>query len=88
MAQLSEPIQHLLRREQCWTLTELVGTEVSELEYRTMGWPHPRRLILVRHRLAERPTAGGKTLFDLPGYTFQALVTSLPTTESPLAVWR
>jgi hypothetical protein len=88
VAQLSEPIQHLLRREQCWTPTELVGTEVSELEYRTMGWPHPRRLILVRHRLAERPEAGGKTLFELPGYTFQALVTSLPTTESPLAVWR
>jgi hypothetical protein len=88
VAQLSEPIQHLLRREQNWTPTELAGTEVSELEYRTLGWPHPRRLILVRHRLAERPEAGGKTLFDLPGYTFQALVTSLPSSEPPLAVWR
>lgn len=88
VAQLSEPIQRLLRREQTWTPTKLAGTEVSELEYRSMGWPHPRRLILIRHRVAERPQAGGKKLLDVPGYVFQALVTSLPASEPPLAVWR
>ena len=88
VATLSEPIHNFLRREQCWTPTELAGTEVSELEHRRLGWAQPRRLILIRHRLAERPEAVGKTLFDLPGYTFQALVTSLPASESPLAVWR
>jgi len=32
---------------------------------------------------------GGKRLLDVPGYRFQALVTSLPgTTHPPLAVWR
>jgi len=29
-------------------------------------------------RIAQRPEAGGKTLFDLPAYRFQALWTNLP----------
>ena len=49
-------------------------------------WPHPRRLVLVRHRLADKDRAGGKKLIDVPGYLFEALVTSLTT--SPLEVWR
>ena len=87
-AQLSEPIKNLLRAGLVWTPTELPGTDVAELEYQTLGWPHPRRTILIRHRLAERPGAGGKQLIDVPGYLFQALVTSLPASERPLAVWR
>jgi hypothetical protein len=61
---------------------------VAEVEYRALSWPHPRRLILLRHRVAERPQAGGKQLLDVPGYVFQALVTSLPVSVPPLAVWR
>ena len=38
--------------------------------------------------MAARPDAGGKKLIDVPGYDFQALVTSLPPSEPPLAVWR
>ncbi|MBC7366167.1 MAG: transposase [Undibacterium sp.] len=64
------------------------GTKAAETEYQTLGWPHPRRLILSRHRVAERPGAGGKKLIEVPGYLFQALVTSLPASEPPLAVWR
>jgi len=35
-------------------------------------------------------TPGGRReeLLDVPGYVFQALVTSLPASELPLAVWR
>lgn len=88
VAQLSEPIKNLLRGGLVWTPTEVAGTEVAELEYQTLGWPQPRRLILIRHRVAERPDAGGKKLIDVPGYVFQALVTSFPTSEPPLAVWR
>ena len=47
-----------------------------------------RRLILIRQRVAERPTAGGKLLLEVPGYRFQALCTNLPGTIDPLAVWR
>ena len=88
VAKLTVPIQSLLRHELVWTPTELAGTDVAEVEYRALGWPHARRLMLLRHRVAERPGAGGKKLRDVPGYVFQALVTSLPTSVPPLAVWR
>lgn len=87
-AQLSEPIKTLLRADLAWTPTELAGTQVAEVQHRTLGWEKPRRVILIRHRVAERPQAGGKKLIDVPGYVFQALVTSLPASEPPLAVWR
>jgi hypothetical protein len=88
VAQLSEPIRNMLRGELVWTATEVSGTDVAEMAYQTLSWSQPRRLILIRHRVAERPDAGGKKLIDLPGYVFQALVTSLPASEPPLAVWR
>ena len=88
VAQLSQPIKKLLRGDLVWTPTEVPGLEVAEMVHQTLGWAQPRRLILLRHRVAERPEAGGKKLIDVPGYVFQALVTSWPTSEPPLAVWR
>lgn len=38
--------------------------------------------------VAEKKRAGGKVLIDVPGYTFQALVTNLPESVAPIAVWR
>ena len=72
-----------------WTPTEVPGTEVAELAYQSMSWPHPRRLVLLRHRVSDDEERGGKRLLDVPWYRFQALVTSLPPgTHPPLAVWR
>jgi hypothetical protein len=88
VAQLSQPIQGLLRSDLVWTKTEVPGTEVAEVMYQARSWPQPRRLVLLRHRVAERENAGGKKLIDVPGYLFQALVTSLPASVSPLEVWR
>ena len=88
VAQLSQPIQRLLRGDLVWRATEVPGTEVAEQQYQALGWPHPRRLVLIRHRVEEKPQRGGKKLLDVPGYHFQALVTSLPFSVSPLAVWR
>jgi hypothetical protein len=90
VAQLSQPIQKLLRGNLPWTATEVAGTEVAELEYQAMSWPHPRRLVLIRHRVREEDEGRvGKRLLEVPGYRFQALVTSLPAaTHRPLAVWR
>ena len=53
-----------------------------------VDWQLGERLIVIRQRIVERPEAGGKTLLDVPGYRFQALVTSLPAAHTPLAVWR
>jgi hypothetical protein len=90
VAQLSLPIQKLIRGDLQWKPTEVPGTEVTELEYQSMSWPHPRRLVLIRHQVRELDdTRAGKRLLDVPGYRFQALVTSLPAaTHPPLAVWR
>jgi hypothetical protein len=89
VAQLSQPIQKIIKGDLKWTATEVPGTEVAELEYQAMSWPHPRRLVLIRHRVREDENRGGKRLLDVPGYRFQALVTNLPAaTHPPLAVWR
>jgi hypothetical protein len=90
VAQLSQPIQKLLKGGLPWHSTEVKGTEVAELQYQSMNWPHPRRLVLIRHEVHEpEDTRAGKRLLDVPGYRFQALITSLPATTHPaLAVWR
>ena len=89
VAQLSQPIQRLLRADLVWTPTEVPGTEVAERQYQSLGWPHARRLVLIRHRVHDGDRRGGKQLVDVPGYHFQALVTSLPPTQmSGLALWR
>jgi hypothetical protein len=88
VAQLSQPIKSLLRGDLQWQQTEVPGTEVAEVMHQAMSWPHPRRLVLIRHRVAEKKNAGGKKLLDVPGYLFQALVTSLPPSQTPLEVWR
>lgn len=87
-AKLTTPVKNLIRHDLVWTPTELRGTDVAEIEYQAQGWAQPRRLVLIRHRVADRPEAGGKLLLDVPGYQFQALVTSFPTTVTALALWR
>jgi hypothetical protein len=85
VARLDQKLQILCRHEDaCWQSTDLAGMEVQEV----VDWHLGERLIVIRQRIAERPEAGGKTLLDVPGYRFQALVTSLPTGLTPLAVWR
>jgi DNA-directed RNA polymerase subunit N (RpoN/RPB10) len=70
--------------DEAWTPTDLPGLEVQEIDSSVVG----RRILLLRHRVAERPEAGGKVLLEVPGYRFQALVTNLPSSWNPLAVWR
>lgn len=89
VATLSQPLQKIIKGDLTWAPTEVPGTEVAELEYLATSWPHPRRLVLIRQRVREDQTRGGKRLLDVPGYRFQALVTSLPSaSHPPLAVWR
>lgn len=89
VARLIQPLQQLIRRQTVWSATEVEGTEVAEVDFREADWPADTRLILIRHRVNEkRGRAGGKMLFDCPGYLYQALVTNLPRELKPLAVWR
>jgi hypothetical protein len=61
------------------------GLEAAEVAYQALGWKAPRRLIVVREEIRERPDAKGRRLIDVPGYTFHALVTTLEL--SPVDAW-
>lgn len=85
VARLTQKVQTLCRHDDVhWQPTEVPGLTVQEGPPPAPG----RRLILIRQRVQERPQAGGKTLLDLPGYRFQALVTNLPGSVDALTVWR
>ena len=64
--------------------TEVSGIDVQEVAILEVG----RRLIVIRQRVEDRPLAGGRMLLDVPGYRFQALITNLSPSVSPLVVWR
>jgi len=61
------------------------GLQAAEVSYQALGWKAPRRLIVVREEIRERPEAKGRRLIDVPGYTFHALVTTLEL--SPVEAW-
>jgi len=85
VARLMQDVKSLCRHDEAhWQPTEVAGVTVQEVAGNSPG----RRLVIIRQRIAERPSATGKTLFDLPGYRFQALVTNLPKSVSALQVWR
>jgi hypothetical protein len=83
-SKLHPHIKQICRHDDAaWQATTVEGIEIQEVD-----WNRPRqRLILIRQRIADRPDAGGKLLFDVPGYRFQALITSLPDYHSALDVW-
>jgi hypothetical protein len=85
-ARLTQQVQLLCRHDEtAWQATEVPGIAVQEVDLERPG----RRLIIVRQRVAERPHAGGKTLVEVAGYKFQALVTNLPPSSvDALGVWR
>src|ERR1700739_3208491 len=62
------------------------GLEAGETTYCAHGWQVPRRLVVVRELLDERPEARGRKLLEVPGYTFHVLVTTLG--HDPVATWR
>lgn len=62
------------------------GIECGEFEYQAGSWQKARRITAIRQLVEERPQAGGKYLFDMHDYRYQAWVTNLrlPGPE----VWR
>ena len=62
------------------------GIECGEFEYQAGPWSKARRVPVIRQLIEERPEAGGKFLFDMRDYRYQAWVTNLrlPAPE----VWR
>jgi hypothetical protein len=61
------------------------GLEVAETTDQAYGWKAPRRLVVVREELRERPEARGRRLIEVPGYSFHVLVTTLAL--DPVQTW-
>lgn len=88
VGRLVRPVQGLIRRQMQWQSTEVRGTEVCDLLHQEWSWGRARRVIVVRHRVAEKNRAGGKMLVEVPGYLFQVLITSLGPEVAAIVVWR
>ena len=88
VARLMKPLQGLLKKEMIWTASWVPGTDVAQVWHQEINWKNPRRIVLIRHHIAEKKRPGGKKLLDCPGYAYQALVTNVPESVPPIEVWR
>src|SRR6266446_1228333 len=62
------------------------GLEVAETSYSAHGWNAPRRLVVVRELLRERPEVVPRRCESVVPYTFHVLVTTLSL--DPVQTWR
>jgi len=90
-ARFYEPIQRVIAEERAWCKLD-EGVEISETIYKSPLWDKPRRMVMVRQYVPERPKAAGKSLrlFENEGiykrYRYSCYITNL--TLSPADVWR
>ncbi len=74
VARLLGTIKRKLVGLQNWV--ELDGrTAVSEFMYQAEGWTKARRIVVARHRIDDQ--GQGRTLLEVPGYTYAVYVTNL-----------
>ena len=59
---------------------------VGEFFAQLHGWDRKRRFVVVRERIREGKEAVGRSLFEVPGYTFRIFVTNRE--GDPLELWR
>lgn len=55
------PLQRLMAGHKAWVGID-TGIEIAETVYQACDWPSPRRVVIVRQRIKERPKATGKQL--------------------------
>jgi hypothetical protein len=90
VAKLNRKVQRFCRHsDEAWQDSAVPGTQVQQVDWAPAeGGGINRRLLVVRHKISQRPDAGGKQLLDIDDYRFQALVTDLPASYDPISVWR
>jgi hypothetical protein len=83
VARLTHPLKNRLSglRYRCVS----PGVWAAEFRYCPQGWPGARRFVVIRRPVPEEPSAQ-LHLFQMGGYSYQVLVTSLPLI--PLNLWR
>jgi hypothetical protein len=86
-----KPIQKVISLQQNWVLVDK-GIEIAETMYQAESWDKPRRVVIIRQKLTDKPTAVGKTLSIFEGtefyrrHRYSAYVTNM--TLSSVEIWR
>ena len=60
-ARFTHPIQALIDKREAWISVD-DGIEICNKIYQANSWQKPRRIVMVRQRIKERPNAAGSTL--------------------------
>jgi hypothetical protein len=87
----TQPVQRMIHDNSNWIILDN-GIEISEQFHQSEAWKKPRRIVMVRQRIKDRPNATGKQLklFSeeafYKNYRYSAYVTNL--TLAPAEVWR
>jgi hypothetical protein len=90
-AKFTHPIQRLIHSRTNWIVLD-TGIEICEQMYQSPAWTKPRRIVIVRQRIKDRPKAPGKqlSLFQdeeiYNNYRYSAYVTNL--CFAPAEIWR
>lgn len=90
-AKFTHPIQRLIDSQTHWMLLD-EGIEICEKQYQSDSWEKPRRMVIVRQKIKERPQAPGKTLSLFAddevhrNYRYSAYITNLEF--APAEIWR
>ena len=90
-ARFSAPIQRLIAANNNWIVLD-TGIEICEQLYQSDAWKKPRRIVVVRQRIKDRPNATGKQLRLFAeeevyrNYRYSAYVTNLEL--GSVEIWR
>jgi hypothetical protein len=60
-ARFYQPLQRIIASHSSWWRVA-DGIEIAETQYQAIGWKSPRRLVMIRQHIPQRPAAAGKTL--------------------------
>ena len=90
-AKFIHPIQKIIHNSNNWILLD-TGIEICEQTYQGEAWAKPRRIVIVRQKIKDRPQATGKQLGLFleeevhRNYRYSAYITSIKL--APAEVWR
>lgn len=60
--------------------------ETADISYQALRWEKPRRMVVVRERVRQGRDNWGKKLFEVPDYTYSAVLTNMD--DDAVEVWR
>ena len=90
-AKFTHPIQRVIKDSTSWIVLD-TGIEICEQVYQSFSWQVPRRLVIVRQKIKDRPNAPGKQLRIFleeevfKNYRYSAYVTNMNL--APAEIWR